>query len=192
MSGFDGSAGIFLTSDPTVGIRFQVWPDNISDYKNVKWSSIEVIGRSEPIRTYTSSSPQTFRFKLMFVASIDAADGGVASDVKRKVDFLKSLVYPSKTSSGYTVNPPTVWLIVGDLINSRCIASSVSAEWNGVWDVESDDIIGPGAVSEDMRVTLPLAAHVDISFEVVNVEPFDSERVRRSGDLGRLKTFGPY
>jgi hypothetical protein len=195
MSLISDSAGIFLASDPTQGVRFQLWPEDITDIKSVNWAPIEVIGRSEPIMTYHSSSSQQFSFTLMFASSIDQADQETPEKVRDRVNFLKSLAYPIKTRAGFTTFPPVVLLIVGDLINSRCVVTSVEANWRGPWslsEVVDLDVFGAvggsglavAASLESIKsvVSLPIVATVKISMITVHQTPLTHETVRLRGD----------
>lgn len=200
MSLISDSAGIFLASDPSIGVRFQLWPDSIEDSKSVNWTDIGVIGRSEPIQAYHSSSAQKFAFTLMFVASADGSDGGTTDEMIAKVDFLKSLTYPRKVKAGYTTHPPTVWLVVGTLLNCRCVVSEVSATWTGPWEIDGetvtasstpDDIGGdllqlgntPGFSREESIIGLPICARVSIVLQSARETPLDFEQVSSGGDV---------
>lgn len=203
MSYFDSAAGIFLTSDPSIGVRFQLWPDSIEDAKSVNWAGVEVIGRSEPIQTYHSSSAQQFSFTLMFAASVDSADEGTPKAVKEKVDFLKSLTYPVKVKAGYTTYPPTVWLVVGNLINSRCIANSVRASWTGPWAMKDEQVAdeqpsgfefvgSEPTFRTESFIDLPIMASVQITLSTVHESPLDFDSVRTGGDYARRGSSGGF
>lgn len=177
-------AGIFLAparsvidTDPTglTGVRWQVWPDEITDEKSVEWGNIPIIGRSEPIKTYFASRQRVFAFSLFFVASADQSDGGTSESVRKKVNFLRALVYPRRTPGGLVLTPPPVLLIVGDLISSRCVASTVRASYSGPWDTfqRVRSSLGPLESVYDEPVgrpyfNLPIIAKVDIVLEEVN------------------------
>lgn len=196
MSLISESAGIFLASDLTKGVRFQLWPDAIEDTKSVNWANIEIVGRSEPILSYHSSNSQRFAFTLMFVASVDASDQETPEKVKRKVDFLKALTYPVRSKSGYSTYPPTVMLVVGDLINSRCVVNSVSAIWEGPWSIETEQdfesianvpgLAGRSRLSSGIAKTLaslPIIAKVKIELTAVQLTPLDYGTVASVGDF---------
>ena len=90
-------AGIFLETDPTKDrVEFQVWPDVITDAKSVNWADVNVIGRSEPIKTYQSGAPRTFNFTLTFVASVDEGDEGTAAEVKKKIRYTSTTANTQK------------------------------------------------------------------------------------------------
>jgi len=177
-------AGIFLAPARSVidinlveltGVRWQVWPDEISDEKSVEWGNIPIIGRAEPIKTYFASRQRVFAFTLFFVASADSNDGGTAEDVRKKVNFLRSLTYPRRTPGGLVLTPPVAQLIVGDLISSRCVASTVRASYTGPWDTfqRVRSSLGPFDQVYDESVgrpyfNLPIMAKVDMVLEEVN------------------------
>ena len=183
------NAAIILETEPAERVEFQVWPDTITAAKSVNWADVNIIGRSEPVKTYQSGTPRTFNFILSFVASVDAGDQGTPEWVKENVNFLESLVYSQQT--GITFFPPVVLLLVGDLINSRCVVRSVSVILKGPWSLsERKKIVAqqPGgsrlSVSEEVVedpafVSLPLFADVAIQLEEVNLIPDTSSFVRR-------------
>lgn len=182
------SAGVFLASDPLVGVRFQVWPSSIRDSKATNWSNIDIAGRSEPIKTYRSSTARKITLDLIFVASVDEKDEGTPKDVQKKVEFCQSLIYPVTTTTGFSVSPPVLYLIVGDMIRSRCVATNVDVNTEGPWSydqkVKSSLFIGPG--SNNLQIdegstpypSLPIYSTISMSFEEVNVVAHDSTFVR--------------
>lgn len=194
---FDKSGGIFLVEDPTMGIKFQCWPDSIEDQKSVNWSSIDVIGRAEPIPIYRGSSYQTLRFELMFAASIDQADSGNIKLVINKVNFLKSLAYPQVAKNGVSTTPPLVWVIFGETIMSRCVLQGIRVDYNGPWNIStvppnsglvSEGIINPIELLDPEQteanpfVDYPLTAKVELEFMVVQNAQLTHTTVRSSGD----------
>jgi hypothetical protein len=182
-------AGIFLADDPGRGVRWQVWPDEITDEKEVQWSDIPIIGRSEPIKTYFMSRQRTFGFTLAFVSSVDQDDSGDPAIVAEKVRFLRALTYPRRSPGGLVLGPPVVYLIVGDLIRSRCVVRSVRATYSGAWiqaartrlAVASPSLIGPPAPVQEVdsrnNLSLPLMIPVQIQLDEVNQLPLDFQEV---------------
>lgn len=123
---------------PKPRLNFQLMPDSISDYKTANWGDINVIGRAEPYRVYANSTPRTFAFSLKFIASTSQGDAGVIAEVKNKVHFLQSLVYPTE-NAGIVDHPPVIFLIIGDFISSRCIAKTYNTRWSGPWETVSSE-----------------------------------------------------
>lgn len=196
MTYFEKSGGIFLVDDPTIGVKFQLWPESVEDQKSVNWASLDVIGRGEPIPIYRGSSYQTLRFELGFVASIDQADNGKVEDVDRKINFLKSLAYPKFVSKGVTTTPPLVWVIFGESIMSRCVLQGIRVIKEGPWNLAtvknnsglvSERIINPIELLDpdelvDPYVDHPLMARAELEFMVIQVSPLMSDQVRALGD----------
>lgn len=201
------SGGIFLVSDPSKGVRFDLWPASVEDQKSVNWASIDVIGRSEPIPIYRGSGHQTIRFQVMLSSSVDNTEIGGHSNlgedkVFREVSFLKSLAYPSAIpGSGLTTTPPPVWVILGEYITHRCVLEGIRVNIDGPWNVaeapgeeEEGLLILDGRVvhqkiyqpgrTED-HVDYPMTAKVDLEFKVVQFTPLTSEHVAEKGDISR-------
>jgi len=82
--------------------------------------------------------------------------------VKRKTDWLRSLIYPDYTKQ-YANSPHTVLLSIGQLIKSICIVPSVSVVYKAPWDGD----------------LLPYIAEVDINFQEVNTIPMGYTIVRQ-------------
>lgn len=215
------SAYIMLEDDLKQKVHFQLMPSSILEMKNVDWTDITVIGRSEPIRVYAGSGARIFSFSLMFVASVDQDDGGTSKGVVKKVNFLQSLTYP-EVKEGITLHPPVVFLVVGHLFNSRCIVRTCQTRWLGPWDlwVEGDpskgklgwklshlfkptlgyglgELLGLNTHASEKRADpyLPQVAEVNLTMEEVNITPHTSRDVRKGRDpaldLGSLYPHEP-
>lgn len=203
MSLISESAGLFLASDPTKGVRFQMWPDNIQDSKVVNWSNIEVIGRSEPILAFHSSGSRELAFMLLFAASVDEADDIGVAKVQERVNFLKSCSYPTKSKeTGFSTMPPVLTLIVGDLIYTRCVIKSIDISWAGTWEFDfvtqlRTDFSGASgrsglalrgsnalSITEDTRplISLPHIARVNLGLVCLNEIPLTHDYVLSNGD----------
>ena len=203
MSIISDSGGIFLANDITSGVRFQCWPETISDAKAVNWASMDIVGRSEPILSYHSSTNRKLGLTLIFVASIDEKDEVGTQKVQERVNFIKSLQYPVRSKgTGFSSTPPVALLIVGDLIYTKCVVESVDVEWSGVWEFDyvtqlrrdfSNSAGVPGlalrgngllTITEDTRpiASLPIMAKVSISLLCINDTPLTHEYVRSKGD----------
>jgi len=211
MTFISDSAGIFLASDVTKGIRFQMWPDSIDDAKSVNWNNIDVIGRSEPLVVYHSSGPRELAFTLFFSASVDEKDEIGTAKVQEKVNFIKSLSYPVRAKeTGFSTSPPLILLIVGDLIYTRCILKSYNVAWAGAWEFDyisqlrtnfSGFAGRPGlalrgsaafnSLTEDTRplVSLPQIAKVSIVLQCINSVPLTMEDVVANGDKINNKNY---
>lgn len=203
MSIISDSGGIFLASDITSGVRFQCWPETISDAKSVNWASMDVVGRSEPILSFHSSTNRKLGLTLIFVASVDEKDEIGVAKVQQRVNFVRSLMYPVRgKGTGFSSAPPVALLIVGDLIYTRCVVESVEIEWSGVWEFDyvtqlrrdfSSAAGAPGlalrgagrlSITEDTRpiASLPILAKVSMTVLCINDNPLTHDYVRLNGD----------
>lgn len=198
MSLIADSAGIFLADDIAQGVRFQCWPESISDAKAVNWASMDIVGRSEPILSYHSSTSRKLSLTLIFVASIDEKDEVGTRKVQERVNFVKSLQYPRKSKgTGFSSTPPVALLIVGDLIYTKCVVESVDVEWSGVWEfdyvttvsydlapADKNSALPKFEVTQDSRpiVSLPYTAKVSMSLLCLNYAPLTHEYVKVNGD----------
>jgi hypothetical protein len=166
------NGGLLLVNDPHQRVMFDTWPD-IQDQKSSNWVMIPIIGRSEPIPVYQSSDARRINLKLRLAAtaSLNPLQGtSEVFEMKGRLDFLKSLVYPDKKGSFHT-HPPLVWLICGDHINVKAFANSVNVTYVDVpWEAVGDE------------VTRPMVADVNIQLTIVNDFGVTADTVRNAGD----------
>lgn len=163
------NAYIIHEDDPKQRLEWQIFPESISDNTPVEYTNTVIPGRSEPYRVYAHSGPRTLNFDLRFHVSVDAYDLGLPEHVKARVDWLRSLAYP-QVVRGVVTHPPVVRIIVGDLINSRCIATSANVTYEGPWETDT---------------MLPHQSRVQLSFEETNLSPRTHLDVRQDVPPGR-------
>lgn len=158
-----------FAEDPQQRIVFSYMPEGgFSDTKSANYEDILILGRQEPIRSYSSSSARAINFGLDFFATDD-----VLSDVLHRVEWLRSLVYPDVTDGPYSTMisklPPVILLSVGLLYRMRAIVKSVNVTWMEPWGVPAE------GYSTEMTlpplaggVIAPMHAKVDMSIEEID------------------------
>ena len=117
--------------DSDFEIRFQYFPEEISDSKSASWNTTEIIGRSHPILAYQSSDSLTMSLELHFFGN-DWSEGIYN---QQKIRQLMSLVYPDYSSG---VKPPSRVLVsIGTQIRMVAVVSSVERTFKSPWDLGS-------------------------------------------------------
>jgi len=142
-------------------LNFTFLPEEISEDASPNWDEIAVIGRSEPYQGYNSTSANEISFDLNFVAQNNTEE-----DVKKKVDWIKSLKYPVYVE-GIAYSPPTLMFVFGKLFTRRVIVSSASVTWMKPWE-----ILETGSLT-----LLPMMARVSLSLKEVNTRPKSAQDV---------------
>lgn len=158
---------IALVDDPSKKVTFDTWPE-IQDQKSANWAMIPVIGRSEPIPIYQNSNARGVSLNLRLAAGVQQGDD--EKKMNERLNFLKSLTYPSKARS-FSAHPPLVWVICGDHLNVKAFAQDVAVSYSNMPWGHDDEV-----------VTHPLVADVRIKFVVVNDDLHSSGSVREKGD----------
>lgn len=167
-------------------IRFHYMPESISESKSSIWKPVDILGRSEPIRFYSSSGIRKIDLTLMFhvrEAGIVLSDTNLndntigplvpdhENDIEINVRFLRSLVYPDYSDSAraaFTPAPPPVVLLkIGDWLFMRSIVTNVIVDRHGPWSLPA---------------LFPNRVEVKISFEEFNVKPYDGNEVFNGSD----------
>jgi len=157
------SAYIVDLDNPQDKLEFQFMPPEIEEDKIADWEHFTIIGRSEPVQGWGSSGPRTFNLTLRFIAGDLTPE-----EVKQKVDFCRSLVYPDYAAN--LTPPPDLLLIVGKLFSSQVICKSYRTKYMSPWDTIT---------------LLPYQAEVTFTFEEVNQFPFGKKEVRSGRDISR-------
>ena len=110
-------------------ILFDSTPESIAFSKNANWTSKPILGRPEPVWTYSDSGAQTVTITGDFF--VNSADEHI---YKLKVsDYLMALATPSKTN----FMPSPIQVMIGEWKNFRAIVNSVSIDFNGPWKIYS-------------------------------------------------------
>ena len=102
-------------------VEFQYNPPEISDSQGANWVEINVPGMSHPRVQFTSGGVRELSFTVEFSEE----------NVKKKVNFLQSLVYPEHAGSLLKNAPHKALFVFGTLYNLVCILRSVKARYHG-------------------------------------------------------------
>lgn len=127
-------------------IKFQSMPDDLQSTKTANINEIQILGRSEPIKTYGSSGPRSWNLELHFFNN----DGDSVNEVVRWTNWLESLAYPIYLN-GISYGLPRLIFAFGNILQVRVICSSVTTTWNSPWDMDGTmtdtqfltNVIGP-------------------------------------------------
>jgi len=109
-------------------LEFQYNPSEIGDSKSSKYADITVPGISHPRHQYISGGNRQITFKLSFFKG----------NVKEKVNWLQSLLYPEHSGSVLKSPPHRVIFIFGELYPEVvCIVRSVKARYFNLFETET-------------------------------------------------------
>src|ERR1035437_1745213 len=111
-------------------IAFQFMPKTIADIKSAIYQDIQIIGRSSPFKSYSSSSSRTISFTLDFYASPeDGGEGPSPQIIKQWITELQALLHP--IYEDYSVSPPPRCIVhIGNQVNMLGICKNVSVNYN--------------------------------------------------------------
>ena len=161
-------------------IILPTYPESIQDQMSTSYNSSTILGRSAPIQSFTGAGPRQLQVSVRLHrdmmkqinwgksnANVALGDDYVDTMVKQ----LKACAYPDYKSSLKMVDPPLVAVRFGN------------------------DIFIKGVVNGGVSVTynLPLLADnkyavVDVSFNVVEIDPFGASDIMRQGSFTGLDT----
>lgn len=161
-------------------IILPTYPESIQDQMSTSYNSSTILGRSAPIQSFTGAGPRQLQVSVRLHrdmmkqinwgksnANVALGDDYVDTMVKQ----LKACAYPDYKSSLKMVDPPLVAVRFGN------------------------DIFIKGVVNGGVSVTynLPLLADnkyavVDVSFNVVEIDPFGALDIMRQGSFTGLDT----
>jgi len=106
-------------------LEFQYNPSEITDSKSCLYANIKVPGISHPRYQYISGGNRRITFTLSFFKG----------NVKEKVNWLQSLLYPEHSGSALKSPPHRVIFIFGELYPEVvCIVRSVKVRYFGLFD----------------------------------------------------------
>ncbi|MFQ5647251.1 MAG: hypothetical protein ACE5GM_09995 [bacterium] len=120
-------------------LEFQYNPDEINDSKSASYADIRIPGISHPRHQFIAGGARQIRFSLFWFKG----------EVKEKVAWLQSLLYPEHSGTALKSPPHRVIFIFGDLYEITCIVRQVKVRYKSIF---SGDLI-------------PQLAEVDIVLE---------------------------
>lgn len=156
--------------------------DSVNDTQNVTFVPSTPLSRSAPIQSYSNSGPRTVQVhfnlhrELMYqinkdLNSIpDTAPPGV-DYVDLFIKYIQAAVLPEYKAAEKMVNPPVVALRLGnDIFIKGVIAGNVGLTYNY-------------PILDDGRYAL-----VDITFGIVEIDPYDARTVMTTGSYRNVST----
>ncbi len=101
-------------------LEFQYNPNEIVDDKGTDYATIKIPGMSHPRYQFVAGEPRKINFKVVFFKG----------DVKKKVHWLRSLLYPEHAGTMLKNAPHRVLFFFGDLYPGvLCIVKQVRARY---------------------------------------------------------------
>lgn len=153
------------------------FPESINDSTSVNFNSSEILGRSAPIYTFSSSGPRsvTFTFNLHreLLSNIDITPNSFGLEDNEKiieelVNTIQAAALPKYTSTSKMINPPIVAVRIGDQIYIKGVIS------------------GSVSVTYSLPIVDNKYSRCEISFTVNEIDPYDAESVRTIGSFRGL------
>lgn len=136
-------------------LEFQYNPDEITDEKSTDFATIKVPGMSHPRYQYVAGEARRIAFRLSFFKG----------DVKSKVTWLQSLLYPEHDKTMLRTAPHKVLFFFGELYSGvPCIVRQVRVRYFHMFDQAN---------------LLPQHAEVDIVLEEIVSKSISYREVRR-------------
>lgn len=157
----DEHAAQCFINAPSIGLKvtFQFMPDEISDSKSANYSDTEIIGRSHPIKGYSSSGARTLSFTLQFYMTDKSQNPLVTATA------LKSLCYPQYAGSVYP--PPPVQVKIGPNIGMWGVLTQCDITYRAPWDPNVQ----------------PMMAEVALSFSETGIRAWDTLEIQSFQDV---------
>jgi len=198
-------------------LEFVYMPAEFSESKAAEWANVNILGRSEPIVSYSHSGPRVFNLNLWFIVH---GERSYAQEILEPIRLIRSWVYPyySTQERGQPntrlSTPPTLLFVVGSWLRQRCIAQRYNITYRAPWgrdDVNLSsaatvenvtdafgNVIGqqsvPATIVARGDSMVPFVVEVNLQLQEVNENipqrsPFDTFQVRHGDDLINLAEF---
>jgi hypothetical protein len=123
-----GLVAYLIDTENRERLEFQYNPSEIVDTKSTRYTDIAVPGISHPRHQYIAGGVRRLTFTLFFFKG----------DVKRKVAWLQSLLYPEHSGTTLKAPPHRVIFIFGDLYPEIiCIVRNIKTRYFNLFDQQS-------------------------------------------------------
>ena len=156
------------------------FPDSLNDQQSVTYNSATPMSRTAPVYSYSHSGPRSLQITLdlhrdmMYQINHETSNATLEIDddyVDSLIKGVQACALPSYASSQNMVDPPMVAVRFGEDIFIKGVVT--------------------GAVG--VQYSLPILqndkyAHVTLSFNVEEVEPFDAQQVVTQGSFRGIDT----
>lgn len=149
-----GLVGYLIDIEDRERLEFQYNPNEIVDDKSVQFADIAIPGVSHPRHQYVSGGNRRITFRLFFFMG----------DVKKRVSWLQSLMYPEHYGTVLKSPPHRVILVFGELYPEVvCIVRNVKVRYFSLFDRQN---------------LAPLQAEVDIVLDEDIAESVNRHNIR--------------
>lgn len=163
MKDYTYERGVILDKDTSERLIFQYNPEEITETNRAVWSNLTIHGIHHPRLQYTSGEGRVISFTLRLFGA-DEVNSAQTRDVKGKVDFLRSLLYPDVTSQSLPSRAPNLTVLsFGRLYRGiQGVLTHVNPTYHNMFTADLN----------------PLYADVDIELVEFHVKAVDYREVR--------------
>jgi len=143
-------------------IRFQIMPEEVRDSKSANYVNTDIVGRSHPIKGYSSSGPRTLSFSIKFYKFKEE------DNPLQEANRLRALLYPDYSSGIFP--PPLCQVKIGQ-IKMQGVAISADISYRYPWD----------------ESVSPIFVEVSLTFEETGRKPFSFQEVMNGSDMSYVE-----
>ena len=165
--------------------------DSVSDHIEVTYSSTNILTRTAPIYSFSYAGPRTCQFAFQLHRDL-MADLNANNNMKRnkegedEVDVfireIQAAALPSYESASKMVNPPIVAVRMGTDIFIKGIVQG------GIGVTYKYPIIPGRNQNNKADNSKQRYSNVDITFNIIEIDPYDADSVRQFGSFRGLST----
>ncbi len=140
-SGGAGAAFVNYGTPNDASRRFQFvdLDQGIPEQVSPEYATTQVVGRAEQFKTFAGATnreiPLIFHFHVQGNSQAGGTiDDAINAEVISPVLWLQRLAQPVlQEDQGIWFPPPTCVLVIGRLLNMRCVVTTVATTWMGPW-----------------------------------------------------------
>jgi hypothetical protein len=148
-----------LYTQNSLNVPFFDTSRGISESSKPSYSNVSILGRLEDIMVYTGATnrtvPMQFHFQVQGTQFTDIEDACM-HEVISPARWLDALKYTVTSPEGVVYNPPSVILMIGQLLTMRALVTSCNITWEAPFTPEK---------------LYPTSAVVDIVFSSSSLNP---------------------